>query len=227
MPCYHQVLPLLQLLASIGYIWHNEESREDNDEEMDIRNRQTMCMGFKNRDCSFLKSEEEGSWYFSDEQIWCESDNEFTDEERFVQDMGDLHIDADESHERRESKISTLMELQAQKARESAKKEIIATVSRSINENHTLENSITELNSFKMAENIGFVDLLNGITSCLVKYVDLSNSNSAAKSKSILTKWSSLILKYTNSEEDEINILWLMIVSKERQLIIFIGICNE
>lgn len=87
--------------------------------------------------------------------------------------------------------------------------EVEDTINRSIEENHTVENALLELNALKMACNITFHDLRKSAIPAILNHID--HAKLADSMKKLMSKWLSLIKKFTNNQEDQVDCLWITV----------------
>ncbi|KAJ3068743.1 hypothetical protein HK102_007097, partial [Quaeritorhiza haematococci] len=83
--------------------------------------------------------------------------------------------------------------------------EIAATLDRAFAENHSIDIAALELNTLKMALNIGFHDLRKVVIPGIVGRID--STKMPASAKELLGKWSGLLHKLIHSEEDQVDSL--------------------
>jgi translation initiation factor eIF-2B subunit epsilon len=87
--------------------------------------------------------------------------------------------------------------------------EVEDTINRSIEENHTVENALLELNALKMACNITFHDLRKSTIPAILKHIDHSRLEESMRK--LMSKWLSLIKRFTSCQEDQIDCLWITV----------------
>jgi translation initiation factor eIF-2B subunit epsilon len=83
--------------------------------------------------------------------------------------------------------------------------EVKDTMRRAIDENHTVENCVLELNALKMACNITFHDLRGGFLPVILESIDLTNLQKSTLST--FSKWKDLLRRFSGSLIDKVDLL--------------------
>lgn len=84
-------------------------------------------------------------------------------------------------------------------------KEVEQTLQRAFEDNHTTDIAVLELNTLKMAMNITFKDLRQVVLPCILSQIPLASTVDICSK--IVRKWCPILLKFTHSDEDQIDCL--------------------
>ena len=83
--------------------------------------------------------------------------------------------------------------------------EVEQTLQRAFEDNHTTDIASLELNTLKMAMNITFKDLRQVVLPAI--FARIPQTHSIEEFNQIITKWCPIMLKFTHSDEDQIDCL--------------------
>ncbi|KAL1924486.1 uncharacterized protein VTP21DRAFT_4140 [Calcarisporiella thermophila] len=88
-------------------------------------------------------------------------------------------------------------------------REVIGTLDRAFNENHTVDNTALEINTLRMAFNTTFHDLREIVIPWVSKRVDFG-ADLDRSVRAVLKRWGSLIGKVAQDEEDQVDALLIL-----------------
>ncbi|KAJ3023506.1 UNVERIFIED_CONTAM: hypothetical protein HDU68_008576 [Siphonaria sp. JEL0065] len=90
-------------------------------------------------------------------------------------------------------------------ALELSHRELVSTIERAFEENHSIDNIVLELNTFKFAENLDFHDIrLTAVPTVLSLVTDAKTLQSTMK------RWGGLLSHYANDTEDQLDLLLIL-----------------
>lgn len=189
-----------------GYVWNDKWEDVGDDEDEDPRQKLARCIGFLVRDADIL----------------CPDDEDNADT---ISDVLDDDSEDDEgAYDSETDDELTKHYLEAED-----------TVHRGITENHTVDNVALELNALKMgmwrrrwvstcggvlkhtftptflACNMTFHDLRASCIPALLQHIDLKSPDSFRK---VLGKWSKLLARLVNTDEDQVDCLRISFVGR-------------
>ena len=88
-------------------------------------------------------------------------------------------------------------------------REVEQTLQRAFEDNHSTDISVLELNTLKMAMNITFKDLRHVVIPNILSRIPQPNTTPVFNQ--IINKWCPILLKFTHSEDDQIDVLEIIV----------------
>ncbi|KNE70795.1 hypothetical protein AMAG_14913 [Allomyces macrogynus ATCC 38327] len=87
---------------------------------------------------------------------------------------------------------------------EDAAEEVRATIQRALDQGHTLDNAMLELNTLKFACNLTFKDVRDEVVPCILAHVFIANDGSF---KALLTRWMPVLATMLHGAKDQVDVL--------------------
>ncbi|KNE57051.1 hypothetical protein AMAG_02810 [Allomyces macrogynus ATCC 38327] len=87
---------------------------------------------------------------------------------------------------------------------EDAAEEVRATIQRALDQGHTLDNAMLELNTLKFACNLTFKDVRDEVVPCILAHVFIANDGNF---KALLTRWMPVLATMLHGAKDQVDVL--------------------
>ncbi|KAJ3373407.1 hypothetical protein GGF31_000840 [Allomyces arbusculus] len=87
---------------------------------------------------------------------------------------------------------------------EDAAEEVRATIQRALDQGHTLDNAMLELNTLKFACNLTFKDVRDEVVPCILAHVFIANDSNF---KALLTRWMPVLATMLHGAKDQVDVL--------------------